>query len=102
MKQALSEIGKGDQVSVQRITDFGFWTTPEDALEMFLMLHHHNILPAAGGWQDQSEEIRDDLLMMLALYSEAVRDAKEGKALPPDPDATERKTRRRPPSLEDL
>jgi hypothetical protein len=103
LRQAYATIGKPlpPDPSEQRSDDFGFWTSASEALEMFMLFQHHGILPYQGGWYDQPPEVRYDLLNMLALYGKAVRDAKDKKSLP-DPDAAERKTRWRPPSLDDL
>lgn len=49
--------------------DFGFYTSEDMAQELFDVLRNYHLLPRAGGWLDQREEERSDILTLMAEYN---------------------------------
>jgi hypothetical protein len=60
----------GEQPKLPAPADnFGFYEGDDAALENFIMLKRYGILPRGGGWQDQSDQHRADLLTVQHEYN---------------------------------
>lgn len=61
----------GAIMQVEPVGDFGFYHDKFTVLEVWDVWREHGTLPNAGGWLDQDEQWRKDLLQMDRLYAEA-------------------------------
>lgn len=63
-------VDRGKAPTPDPVEDFGFWHPPAAVLGAWFALKNWHVLPVAGGWLDQPEHWRDDLLTAQAVYND--------------------------------
>lgn len=62
----------GEHAQTKPTEDFGFYNPSHWVEEWFMMLNRFGVLPGAGGWMDQDDRVRKDLLTIIGLHGEAL------------------------------